>query len=235
MEKLARADGVRKRAETPTPRARVIHHTRVLPRFQTALVLLAVTASCALGAATARADEAPAPGRFGLQLGAAASRFEQGTGSPPPCCYEREDWHTWGPEVQARALYRVKPWLWPSLELGFGFLSGTAGEPAERLRITQRTLRASPAAVFHFGDRVFLEPRVALHFVRIDARFEEILTFKRNSESADHYVGAGVGLSVGFQLKPKWALGLDAHRSFLIGPGDVNNFDGYGLFARFTP
>lgn len=207
----------------------------VAPRSRTFALVVAITGSFSLVSADARADEPPQTGRLGLSLGAAATRFQQGTGSPPPCCYEREDWHTWGPEVQAKALYRVKPWLWPSLELGFGFLSGTAGDPAERLRITQRTLRASPAAVFHFGGRLFVEPRVALHFVRIDARFEEILTFKRNSDAADHYVGAGLGLSVGVQLKPKWALGLDAHQSFLIGPGDVNNFDGYGVFARFTP
>lgn len=207
----------------------------VAPRSRKLAIAVAITGSLTLVSAAARADEPPETGKLGLSLGAAATRFEQGTGSPPPCCYEREDWHTWGPEVQAKALYRLKPWLFPSLELGFGFLSGTAGDPAERLRITQRTLRASPAAVFHFGGRVFLEPRVALHVVRIDARFEEILTFKRNSESADHYVGAGLGLSVGFQVKPRWALGIDAHRGFLIGPGDFNNFDGYGVFARYSP
>lgn len=190
---------------------------------------------CLLPASVARADEAPAPGRLGLSLGAAATRFEQAGGSPPPCCYEREDWHAWGPEIQARATYRAKPWLLPGLELGFGFLSGSAGEPVERLRITQRTLRASPMLAFRFGERFFIEPRVALHVARIDGRFEQNLTFVRTKDTADHYFGAGLGLSLGFQLKPRWALALDAHRSFLLGPGDFNGFDGYGAFVRYSP
>ena len=167
------------------------------------LLFLAVASSCVLSASPAGAEETSGPLR--LSLGAAATRFQQGSGSPPPCCYEREDWRTWGPEVQARALYQAKPWLLPGIELGFGFLFGTHGVPVERLRVTQRTLRASPTLAFHFGGRVFLEPRVALHYVRIDARFEQLLTFRRTTEETDNYFGAGAGLSLGFNAAPRWA------------------------------
>jgi hypothetical protein len=206
-----------------------------------ALSLIASIASVLCGTRAARAEEPGAPSPAGsLILGAAVtlSGFQQASGSPPLCCAERDNWRAYGPELHALLGVRAGRWLVPSLDLGVGFLGGTGGANDPGLDVSLRVLRASPTLGFHLGDRLFVEPRVAIHALHVSGRFEASPDrggAARNESASGSFVGPGLGLAAGFVATPLLSFGVDAAAAGVVGPGDISPYGGVGFFARFTP
>lgn len=185
----------------------------------------------------AHADDAPEkPSLVSVSAGIAAARFAVDTGSSPPCCGERAAWTTVGPELQARVMFRLTSWLRPGLEGGVSFLGGEDRSlGGAKYSIEQRVLRLTPMVVFHLGQRLFVEPRVAYHLANIVGRYERVATSLRDTDET--YKGPSVGLAAGFHVTPRWAAGVDGSLALLgdFGPLGLSTYSTGGGFVRFVP
>jgi hypothetical protein len=109
--------------------------------------------------------------RFRLGLGLGITRFAVQTGAPPPCCREREQWKTLGPELSVRGSVELLSWLHAGLDAGVGLWIGGDRSLYRDLDVILMTLRFTPHVGLSFGREILVRPRLGMDFLSMEGTY----------------------------------------------------------------
>lgn len=177
------------------------------------------------------------PTRKGLSVavGAEYATFQQGSGAPPLCCGERDDWRVHGAGGSLQVGYALASWLMPNVELGLAYGTGDDdfGWPGDT-RVELTTNRAVTRIDFLIGGRLAFVPHLGWYWIQAFGTFESDNPRMR-FQGDDLFMGPGVGVGLDYRLSEAISLRLDASGAFVSSNADGSNWETVSFKAVWWP